>query len=411
MEQYLSNVFKWVIMPAAQHKNWIRLQPKLSRGRESFAHFLEHAQSLMCALSKPETDDRGNVIAKILDSTLTKTRSWPSQDRIHLSAAIRVLTDLALQRWKIRVANAHVEVCAPIELHSDPVAEKERVRRQELLKRDEQLAQPAVRKFVKEMEGNRLYGQRLVSIFSLMRDGRELAEALRTARQLPRTKRADALKNIIAPYLQFISGDTTCKHTGLRLQDIWRYFRHTWTNQYTSIPGRTMMFIIRDRATPLHPVIGIGAIGSPIIQIKERDSWIGWHPTAFFETAQMNPTAELGEWLRNTVECAINEIYIDDLIEDQIITVKESHFPTSKSLTKLAEYSAEQRRLHHRYVRSQEHKTNWRKAKTDDRNAYWIDKARSHLFRSKRALALSELLRARMVINDHLSEGIKIYLL
>ena len=28
-----------------------------------------------------------------------------------------------------------------------------------------------------------------------------------------------------------------CAHTGLDLQDIWRYFRHTWSNQYTSVPG------------------------------------------------------------------------------------------------------------------------------------------------------------------------------
>jgi hypothetical protein len=30
--------------------------------------------------------------------------------------------------------------------------------------------------------------------------------------------------------------------------DIWRYFRHTWTYQYTSVPGRTMMFLVRDQA-------------------------------------------------------------------------------------------------------------------------------------------------------------------
>jgi hypothetical protein len=30
--------------------------------------------------------------------------------------------------------------------------------------------------------------------------------------------------------------------------DIWRYFRHTWTYQYTIVPGWTMMFLVRDQA-------------------------------------------------------------------------------------------------------------------------------------------------------------------
>src|SRR4051812_28501983 len=51
---------------------------------------------------------------------------------------------------------------------------------------------------------------------------------------------------------------TRPEFTGLRLMDVWRYFRHTWTNQYTSVPGRTMVFLVRDRASENHPVIGIG---------------------------------------------------------------------------------------------------------------------------------------------------------
>jgi len=83
------------------------------------------------------------------------------------------------------------------------------------------------------MERQRLNNGKFVSIHLLMRDGRELAAGLRNARTRTNNGWADALSKLVAPYLEFVtSGDATCEHTGLRLMDVWRYFRHTWTNQY-----------------------------------------------------------------------------------------------------------------------------------------------------------------------------------
>ncbi len=73
--------------------------------------------------------------------------------------------------------------------------------------------------------------------------------------------------------------------------DVWRYFRHTWTNQYTSVPGRSMMFLVRDRAAPFHPIVGIGALSSPVMQIRERDTWIGWHPDTFLSHIRVESDA------------------------------------------------------------------------------------------------------------------------
>ena len=98
-----------------------------------------------------------------------------------------------------------------------------------------------------------------------MRDGRALAAQLRAARAKPIGARASALAEVIAPYLQFVDEAARCEHTGLRLMDIWRYFRHTWANQYVSVPGRSMMFLVRDGAAPNHPVMGIGAISSAVV--------------------------------------------------------------------------------------------------------------------------------------------------
>src|SRR5690606_25000103 len=147
----------------------------------------------------------------------------------------------------------------------------------------------------------RLHDGHYVSIYSLMRDGRELASGLREARAHLNNGWADALSKLIDPYLQFVTHENAvCEFTGLRLMDVWRYFRHTWTNQYTSVPGRTMVFLVRDRAAPNHPVMGIGALSSPIMQIRERDLWIGWHPEPFIERVRSAPTRQLARWLVDT---------------------------------------------------------------------------------------------------------------
>ena len=68
--------------------------------------------------------------------------------------------------------------------------------------------------------------------------------------------------------MQLVAPGERCRHTGLLLTDIWRYFRHTWTNYYATTPGRTMQLLVRDRAATFHPVIGIAALVSAIVQIR-----------------------------------------------------------------------------------------------------------------------------------------------
>ena len=239
------------------------------------------------------------------------------------------MNDLAAQRWIIRVRGEGVEVRPP-EPVTDRTAEKARVRRQELVKRNAQLRQPSVQRFLDSMERQRLFEGRYVSIYSLMRDGRELADGLREARTNLDNGCEDALAKVINPYLQFVtSEDAVCRFTGLRIMDIWRYFRHTWTNQYTSVPGRMMVFLVRDRAAASHPVMGIGALGSPIMQLRERDSWIGWHPDTFIERVRHEPTRELAKWLLDTLDTAIDELYVDDLLEDKIISIRDLTTPST----------------------------------------------------------------------------------
>jgi len=57
---------------------------------------------------------------------------------------------------------------------------------------------------------------------------------------------------------------------------LFRIFRYYWSSPYSDYVGRRIKLLIRDKGLPNKPVIGIAALGSPIIHIPERDDFIGW---------------------------------------------------------------------------------------------------------------------------------------
>ncbi|MCY4516196.1 MAG: DUF4338 domain-containing protein [Acidimicrobiaceae bacterium] len=306
-----------------------------------------------------------------------------------INAALGVLADLASQGWQLRVEAKGLLVCPPT-AEADPAAEKQRVRSQELLKRDEQLAIPSVRRFIEKMERPREFRGAFVSIFSLMRDGSELADALESV---------GPGRAAIDPYVQIVSSTDRCAQTGLRLLDIWRYFRHTWSNQLSSTPGRTMQLLVRDRAAPFHTVIGIAAIGSAIVQIAERDKWIGWQSEDVLARLERAPDLRWARWLMRRLESGLDEIYLDDLIEDGLYWPSLWSEPTNDSIEKLRQEAAVRRRDHNRFARRSDFTTPSDPADT----AIWTKRAKSDLFRSKRCLALGELLTAKKALAKYLT--------
>ena len=267
----------------AQRPEWILLPKPLGLSRSSAKTFVRVAGELASAKRTNFTADGRSGAA--------------------LRAALHVLTDLVDQGWRVRVDKADQVAVRPPSEAKDPLREKARVRKQELIKRDEQLATPSVRRFVEEMERPHEFQGRFVSIFSLMRDGGELRNALEAVER--EDVSASNLRTAINPYVQVVEPTERCIHTGFRLGDIWRYFRHTWSNQYTSTPGRTMLLLVRDQAVPFHPVIGIAALGSPIVQIRERDEWIGWQSAQFARSVEENPSIRMARWICDRMDvCA-----------------------------------------------------------------------------------------------------------
>lgn len=82
------------------------------------------------------------------------------------------------------------------------------------------------------------------------------------------TNGADVLCSTIKPVIEVC--ETNKQH------ELFRIFRYYWSSPYSEYVGRRIKLIIRDEGLPNKPVIGIAALGSPIIHIPARDNWIGW---------------------------------------------------------------------------------------------------------------------------------------
>lgn len=313
-------------------------------------------------------------------------------------AALALLRDLIAQGWDVEWAAGSI-IVSPPQSGDDVEQEKKRVRIQEQLKRDEQLRTPSVRRFIEGMERPRERDGRFRSIFDLMRDGIELSEKLKTANsgQL-------AFSDIVDPYLQVFDSSERCEWTGLRLMDVWRYFRHTWSNQYVSTPGRSMPVLVRDRAADNHPVIGIAALGSAIVQLAHRDRALGWNPPDVLDQLRQDPTSIDSKWLLDRLDAWRSELYTVDLAADGLWSDEWWDAPDLADIDALVRESALRRQRHQRLGR----KSDFRTSKAGCGDEFWLARAQTDLFRSKRCKLAADLLTARRVLEPctgNASEG------
>lgn len=146
----------------------------------------------------------------------------------------------------------------------------------------------------------------------LIADGEELA-----ARMERVCNHEDTINNAIRPYLQLVEESDRDQITGLKLSDIWRYFRLTWSTPAETTPGRTMQYLIRDAAHENHAVIGIASLENCAVQITCRDNFIGWNPSAFKEMLlccqDLNSVTRAFEKLLEYLEDGISGIDYADL--------------------------------------------------------------------------------------------------
>lgn len=94
--------------------------------------------------------------------------------------------------------------------------------------------------FIQRMERNNTNGHR---IEELIADGKELSDRLRLAHE-----GGLELSEAVKPYLQLVVEGERDEFTGIKISEIWRYFRLTWSTPAETTPGRTMQYLIRDAA-------------------------------------------------------------------------------------------------------------------------------------------------------------------
>lgn len=358
-------------------REWFPFQPVIGPHADDFVAFARRLAAT------------GDVVT--LRGELERELRRAKNGELPLQLVQSIALDLAEQGWSFSVDVDGVACASPSVADECSTAAKDRIRLGHAVERRAHLREASVRDFLAAMEQRRLRSNGWHSIYSLMRDGRELADKLEAARQLNENERAQALAEAIDPYIQFAEQDVVDKHTGLLLTDIWRYFRMTWVNMHKSVPGRTVMILIRDRAATNHPVIGIAALASSVAQLDLRDSWIGWSAASFLADIEKEPSASIARWILESVESLLDAVYRKDLVNDGIITKSTITKPTDEAIRALRAEAAEAKKRHHENVDA---------AKMKRRDGGWEGAAKEHLFRAKRCEALAKLLGIRLAFQD-----------
>ena len=242
--------------------------------------------------------------------------------------------------------------------------------------------------FIKHMETVNSSGH---SIGDLIADGEELANRVKKAKE-----GEIALADAVKPYLQLVSENEKDEFTGLKTAEIWRYFRLTWATPSETTPGRTMQYLIRDAAHPMHAVMGIASLENCAVQITCRDDYIGWNQKAFIDNilnlSSNDARLEFDRLLRY-IEDGINGIDYSELCSKQ--TVENPNDEDIRLLLDLAANAEQQRQD---------------SLRDSTENGYDDDersdlgsistKTEQALYNRKRAEQLARLLTAKKAISD-----------
>lgn len=340
--------------------------------------------------------------------------------KLTYEACIRVVSDLVRLRWTIveqgygfALENRRESVAG--RPTPELVAGKLVIRDELRPLVDEQLQSPSVREFIARMEQGTKSKK---SIRLLVADGEELAERLAPAHITKGDPRVEKLRAAVQPYLQHVT-DQLDPFTGQTLREIWRYFRYTWSIPQVAVPGRQMLYLVRDRAHPNHAVMGIASLNNCPLEMGEaREAFIGWHRKSVIK--RLEDAAALGSpaleqevrWLEGRIETSLGEVDWTNLV-----TGDEVAAPTTdlvKNLLKKGQGFAKRREDVLRLV-AQGDVEDFNPDLWDSANAPPVDDdilrieakasadarmhaARKQLIAKKRATALARLLQAKLTI-------------
>lgn len=365
--------------------DWTRLTNEAIEGRQATA-FVRAVLVLFSDVGSGNANYPGEIDETIAAAQERARQLQDTDDRAWGEAFASVIADLIQQGWTLDFRKHHLFGQRP--LSGMP---REMLRQRLLVRRNEQLLRPSVREFIQKIERWRLYRGTRTSILSLMRDGRALANALSSG---------TPLRELVDPYIQFVTSEGVCDLTGLRTQDIWRYFRHTWSSPYESVPGRSLQFLVRDRAAPLHPVVGIAALSSAAVRLRPRDRFIGWDTEQVIDRLIATDSLVALDWSRHVIKNAVDEIYLVDLVRDGVVPADRSRW-TMETVAACNQAGLAAKAQHHRLMEAKAYKS------SDDVSTEeaCIARAEFYLFRAKRATELAKLIPILLQLRSGIPEG------
>src|SRR5947209_6452986 len=150
-------------------------EPVFPEGSAAPALLLDFARELASLPEQETARERNTAIEACRRRALKGKGQCDAAGRQLLLSAIHVLADLAKQGWSVQAAGESVAIRRNGNGVTTTDDSRERVRGQLHAERDEQLRQPATAAFVRSLEARKLFNGQFVSIFSLMRDGCDLA--------------------------------------------------------------------------------------------------------------------------------------------------------------------------------------------------------------------------------------------
>lgn len=325
-----------------------------------------------------------------------------SLNRLKYVAALSVLVDLSQQGWIFDIEDGNLV----LKMETDNVDDKKMLRYRLSAERNAQFKTDSVASFIRRMEADKKYKDRIVSIKSLIGDSQFLLNKIKNH------------ERVCDPYIQLVTSDRD-EYTGYKLSDIWRYIRYTWSIPYKSMPGRNLFYLVRDRLQPCHPIIGIFALGNSVLNLTVRDDDIGWTVEAIKKNMgrrmEINYCNQaLSETDGKTVKVKItkpieskeeydkriseyaDKIYplllkniaaaIDDLYVKDLGYHRQTRYPKQEQVDQLLKIAAE-------YAEKSINNKN------NEVSPDWEAEAQTNLFKRKRASELAKLLSTRIIFN------------
>jgi hypothetical protein len=371
-----------------------RFRPRLVLGYHQALHSLiEELTAISCGEARALLD---RAIAS-LDERQSALRTFgltgvDVAPTIRYGATLRVLRDLISQGWTIREDDEGVILDAPgraaVRL-DDPEAAKESIRRSFAFAREAQLREESTRQFIEAMERR--------GIGRLFTSGSELATRL--------TQRG---AEAVQPELEVIDPGARDPAIGVLLQDVWRYARHYWSIPYQSTPGRNISYLVRDGALPDRPLIGIAALGNPVLGLSKRDDHYAWSAKGLERRLADFTSRKRREFAGRLVRVlreAVGETYAADLgvSSDPLRTPSATvaaleEIERRSAADRLAELDAagEHRSADYLLIRSAQHAAD----RGDVDSVEWEQVAQTALYRRKRAGTLADLYRALAALQE-----------